>query len=67
MGCWWDPNATPHHGKTMVIVTQNHGDSNPVTRVMGDSISRVMGDPVTIVTLVMVMVTHGDPVTMVTL
>ena len=30
-----------------LYVTRNHGDGNPVTRVMGDSISRVMGNPIT--------------------
>jgi hypothetical protein len=28
-------------------MSDNHGDGNPVTRVMGDSRSRVMGNPVT--------------------
>ncbi len=30
-----------------LYVTRDHGDGNPVTRVMGDSRSRVMGNPVT--------------------
>ena len=51
-----------------LYVTRNHGDGNPVTRVMGDSISRVMGDPWP-KTMVMVTlwprVTH-DPIAMVT-
>ena len=54
-------------------MSDDHGDGNPVTRVMGDSRSRVMGDPVTMVTLeIWAMektrvidpcdpVTHGDP------
>jgi len=53
-------------------MSDDHGDGNPVTRVMGDSRSRVMGDPVTMVTLEIWamektrVIDPCDPVTLVT-
>jgi hypothetical protein len=41
----------PRVVRPWLYVTRDHGDGNPVTRVMGDSRSRVMSDPVTMVTL----------------